>query len=490
MSVRHSLSMRSVAALMSLALAGCAAGPNYHRPPTPAPVVWKAEDPWRPGDPRDQIPKGEWWKIFGDADLDGLEAQAMGASPTLQAAVARLDQARALARLSVAGLYPTASVGFNSQRQRVSGNRPFISTPSPFTQNNFQLPFTVTYEPDFFGRVRRSIESSRAALQASVADLGNLRLLVASEVAADYFTIRALDAEIGVYARTVESLERGLQLTEQRARGGVASQLDVAQERTLLDGTRTQAILLTQQRAQFENALGTLTGQPASSFKLAAKPMPANIPTIPVGVPSDLLERRPDIAEAERQMAAANAQIGVAQSAYYPGVTLSAGGGFQSFDISKLATLTSGFWAVGAAVAEVVLSGGARRAQVDFAKAGYAGAIANYRGTVLTAFQEVEDNLVGLSVLEQAAMSQARAVDDARKALTIANNRYVGGLVSYLDVVTAQQSLLSNERLASEIEGQRLVTSVLLIKALGGGWDAASIANLQVKPTAKQAIEP
>jgi NodT family efflux transporter outer membrane factor (OMF) lipoprotein len=453
-------------------------------------VAWKAEDPWRPGDPRDQIPKGEWWKIFGDPELDGLEAQAMGASPTLQAAVARLDQARALARLSVAGLYPTASVGFNSQRQRVSGNRPFISTPSPFTQNNFQLPFTVTYEPDLFGRVRRSIESSRATLQASAADLENLRLLVASEVAADYFTIRALDAEIGVYARTVESLERGLQLTEQRAQGGIASQLDVAQERTLLDGTRTQAILLKQQRAQFENALGTLTGQPASSFKLAAKPMPAKIPTIPVGVPSDLLERRPDIAEAERQMAAANAQIGVAQSAYYPGVTLSAGGGFQSFDISKLATLTSGFWAVGAAVAEVVLSGGARRAQVDFAKAGYAGAIANYRGTVLTAFQEVEDNLVGLSVLEEAAKSQANAVEDARKALAIANNRYVGGLVSYLDVVTAQQSLLSNERLASEIEGQRLVTSVLLIKALGGGWDAASIANLQVKPKLRQTIEP
>lgn len=490
MSPRHSFPTRVAAALMASLVAGCAAGPNYHRPPTPAPVAWKAEDPWRPGDPRDQIPKGEWWKIFGDPELDGLEAQAMGASPTLQAAVARLDQARALARLSVAGLYPTASVGFNSQRQRVSGNRPFISTPSPFTQNNFQLPFTVTYEPDLFGRVRRSIESSRATLQASAADLENLRLLVASEVAADYFTIRALDAEIGVYARTVESLERGLQLTEQRAQGGIASQLDVAQERTLLDGTRTQAILLKQQRAQFENALGTLTGQPASSFKLAAKPMPAKIPTIPVGVPSDLLERRPDIAEAERQMAAANAQIGVAQSAYYPGVTLSAGGGFQSFDISKLATLTSGFWAVGAAVAEVVLSGGARRAQVDFAKAGYAGAIANYRGTVLTAFQEVEDNLVGLSVLEEAAKSQANAVEDARKALAIANNRYVGGLVSYLDVVTAQQSLLSNERLASEIEGQRLVTSVLLIKALGGGWDAASIANLQVKPKLRQTIEP
>jgi multidrug efflux system outer membrane protein len=490
MTSRHSIPMRMAAAFLAMMIAGCAAGPNYHRPPVAAPSAWKAEGPWRPSEPRDQISKGEWWKIFGDADLDSLEAQALVASPTLQAGVARLDQARALARLSVAGLYPTASAGFNSQRQRVSGNRPFISTPSAFTQNNFQLPFTVTYEPDLFGRVRRNIESSRATLQASAADLENLRLLVTSEVAGDYFTVRALDTQIGVYDRTMESLGRGLQLTERRAQGGVSSQLDVAQERTLLDSTRTQAILLGQQRAQFENALGTLTGQPASSFKLAAKPLPAGVPVIPLGIPSDLLERRPDIAEAERQMASANAQIGVAQSAYYPGVTISAGGGFQSFDISKLATLTSGFWAVGAAIAEAVLTGSARKAQVEFAKAGYAGAIANYRGTVLTAFQEVEDNLAGLTVLDQAAKSQALAVEDAQKALTIANNRYVGGLVNYLDVVTAQQALLTNERLASEIEGQRLVTSVLLIKALGGGWDAASIAGLQVKPTVKQAIEP
>ncbi len=490
MNTQHSFSTRIAAALLAAVMAGCTVGPNYHRPPASAPVEWKAESPWRPGDPRDQIPKGEWWKIFGDADLDALEAQALKASPTLQAGVARLDQARALARLSVAGLFPTANGGFNSQRQRESGNRPFATSPNPLTESNFQLPFSVTYEPDLFGRVRRSIESSRANLQASAADLENLRLLVTTEVAADYFTVLSLDAEIGVFNRTLESLERGLQLTEWRAQGGVSSQLDVSQERTLLDSTRTQAILLGQQRAQFEDALGTLTGQPASSFKLAAKPLPATLPAIPLGVPSDLLERRPDIAEAERQMAAANAQIGIAQSAYYPGVSLSAGGGFQSFDISKLATLTSGFWAVGAAVAEVVLTGGARKAQVEFAKAGYAGAIANYRGTVLTAFQEVEDNLAGLSVLDQAAKSQARAVEDARKALDIANNRYVGGLTSYLDVVTAQQTLLANERLASELEGQRLVTSVLLIKALGGGWDAASIAGLQVKPTVKQAIEP
>lgn len=476
----------------ALGMAGCTVGPNYHRPDTAAPTTWKAEGPWRPGDPRDQIPKGAWWKIFGDSGLDALEAQAMAANQTIQVSLANLAQARASAVLSTAGLFPQASVGASVTPSRESGNRPFtgLANPTPITQNSFQIPFTVAYEPDLFGRVRRSIESAQAAYQASAADLENVRLLIGSEVAADYYTARQLDAEIGVLDRTVDSFTKGLQLVQDRANGGVASGLDVAQEQTLLDATRAQAILLHQQRVQFEDALGTLVGQSASTFKLSAKPMPSSLPVIPVGVPSDLLERRPDVAEAERQMASANAQIGVARSAYYPGVNLSAGGGFQSFNIGSLITATSSFWAVGAAVAETVLTGGARRAQVQFAQAGYDGAVANYRGSVLTAFQEVEDNLAGLSVLDQASKAQAEATVDARKALDIATNRYKGGLVSYLDVVTAQQTLLSNERLSSEIEGQRLVTSVLLVKALGGGWDAASIAAFQVKPTVRQALQP
>jgi outer membrane protein, multidrug efflux system len=482
------------AAILAIFFSGCMVGPNYHRPDAPAAAGWKAEDPWRPGDPRDQIPKGEWWKVFSDADLDALETQAMGANPTLQAGAARLQQAWATARLTVAGLYPQAGVGASPSRARESGNRPFISESGvgspPITQSTYQLSFNVAYETDLFGRVRRSIEASNASLQASAADLEGLRLLIGSEIAADYFTVREIDAEIGVLDRTVEDLNKGLQLVEARAKGGVASGLDVAQEKTLLDSTRTQAILLHQQRVQFEDAIGTLTGQPASSFKLAAKPMPANVPAIPIGLPSDLLERRPDIAEAERDMAGANAQIGVAKSAYYPDLSLSGGSGLQSFAISKLATLSSGYWAIGAAVAESVLTGGARKAQVQFAEAGYSGAVANYRGAVLTAFQEVEDNLAGLGILDQALNAQTQAVSDARKALEIATNRYVGGLVSYLDVVTAQQTLLSNEQLAAEIEGERLVTSVLLVKALGGGWDAASIASMKVKPNIKEAIEP
>jgi len=482
------------AAILAVFFSGCTVGPNYHRPDAPVAPAWKAEDPWRPGEPRDQIPKGEWWKVFGDAELDGLETQAMGANPTLQAGAARLQQAWATARLTVAGLYPQAGVGASPSRARESGNRPFISesgmSSPPITQSAYQLSFNVAYETDLFGRVRRNIEASNASLQASAADLEGLRLLIASEIAADYFTVREIDAETGVLDRTVEDLDKGLQLVEARAKGGVASGLDVAQERTLLDSTRTQAILLHQQRVQFEDAIGALTGQPASNFKLAEKPMLANVPAIPVGLPSDLLERRPDIAEAERGMAGANALIGVAKSAYYPDLSLSGASGLQSFAISKLATLSSGYWAIGAAVAESVLTGGARKAQVQFAEAGYSGAIANYRGAVLTAFQEVEDNLAGLGILDQALSAQRQAVNDARKALEIATNRYVGGLVSYLDVVTAQQTLLSNEQLAAEIEGQRLVTSVLLVKALGGGWDAASIASMKVKPNIKQAIEP
>jgi NodT family efflux transporter outer membrane factor (OMF) lipoprotein len=480
--------------ILAIFISGCVVGPNYHRPDAPSAPAWKAEDPWRPGDPRDQIPKGEWWKVFSDADLDALESQAMGANPTLQAGAARLQQAWATARLTVAGLYPQAGAGASPSRARESGNRPFITESgvgsAPITQSNYQLSFNVAYETDLFGRVRRSIEASNASLQASAADLEGLRLLIASEIAADFFTVREIDAEIGVLDRTVEDLNKGLQLVEARANGGVASGLDVAQEKTLLDSTRTQAILLHQQRVQFEDAIGTLTGQPASNFKLADKPMPPNVPAIPVGLPSDLLERRPDIAEAERGMAGANALIGVAKSAYYPDLSLSGSGGLQSFAISQLATLSSGYWAIGAAVAESVLTGGARKAQVQFAEAGYSGAVANYRGACLTAFQEVEDNLAGLGILDQALNAQRQAVNDARRALEIATNRYVGGLVSYLDVVTAQQTLLSNEQLAAEIEGQRLVTSVLLVKALGGGWDAASIASMKVKPSIKQAIEP
>jgi len=481
-----------VAFAAAICLAGCSVGPNYHRPDAPTPTAWKAEGPWRPGDPRDQIPKGEWWKIFGDADLDALESQSVSANFTIQASIAKLDQARALARISTAQLFPGASIDGSAARTRVSANRPLITVPGsmPFTQNSFVVPVAASWEPDLFGRVHRAIQAAQTAYQASGADLENVRLATSSELAADYFSLRELDAEIGVLNRTVDSFEKGMQLVQQRANGGVASGLDVAQEQTLLDATRAQAILLRQQRVQFEDAIATLTGQPASNLKIGVKPMPSTLPVIPVGLPTDLLERRPDVAENERLMASANEQIGIAQAAYYPSLSLTASAGQNSTSLANLATLPSTVWSVGAILSETLLTGGARRAQVQFAQAGYKVTVANYRGSVLTALQEVEDNLAGLAVLDDASKAQAAAVTDARKALEIATNRYVGGLVSYLDVVTAQQTLLSNERLAAQLEGQRLTTSVLLVKALGGGWDSASLAALHVDYPAKQALQP
>lgn len=467
-------------------------GPNYHRPDAPTATAWKTEAPWREAAPGDQISKGEWWAAFGDSQLDSLEKQALDANQTLKGAMARLDQARAQARISISALFPQASAGPSIQRQREAGNRPFVTTPGAgsISSNIFTIPFSVTWEPDIFGRIRRNIEASQASYQAAGADLANLRLSVTAELAADYFNARQLDAQIGVLNRTVESFEKGLQLVQSRERGGVASGLDVAQEQALLDTTRTQAILLKQQRAQFENAIATLTGQPAPNFKLPSVEMATKAPEVPLGVPSDLLERRPDVAEAERQMAAANAQIGVAQAAYYPSFPLTLSGGLESGAISSLASSSSTFWAAGVSAIEDIFTGGARRAQVQFNEAGYQNSVANYRQTVLTAMQEVEDALAGLAVIDEAVKTQAAAVSDSRKALEIATNRYTGGLVSYLDVVSAQQTLLSNENLAAQLDGQRLVTSVLLIKALGGGWDASSIAALKVKVSNKQALSP
>lgn len=467
-------------------------GPNYHRPDAPTATAWKTEAPWREAAPGDQVSKGEWWTAFGDSQLDALEKQALDANQTLKGAMARLEQARAQARISISALFPQASVGPSIQRQREPGNRPFLTTPGAgsITSNIFTIPFSVTWEPDFFGRIRRNIESSQASYQAAGADLANLRLSVTAELAGDYFNARQLDTQIGVLNRTVESFEKGLQLVQSRERGGVASGLDVAQEQALLDTTRTQAILLKQQRAQFEDAIATLTGQPAPNFKLAVEEIATKAPAVPLGVPSDLLERRPDIAEAERQMASANAQIGVAQAAYYPSFPLTLSGGLESVSVSTLASSSSTFWAAGVSAIEDIFTGGARRAQVQFNEAGYQNTVANYRQTVLTAMQEVEDALAGLAVIDEAVKTQAAAVTDSRKALDIATNRYTGGLVSYLDVVSAQQTLLSNEDLAAQLDGQRLVTSVLLIKALGGGWDAQSIAALKVKVSNKQALSP
>src|SRR5579859_1691092 len=479
--------------LTASALAGCSVGPNYKRPTAPTVANWELADPWREGSPKDAISKGEWWSVFQDDDLNALETQALSANQTLKISLARLEQARATAAIQVATIFPTVSTSPSAQRQRLSGNRPTNGVPvtlQPVTQNTFVLPFTVSYEVDIFGKRRRSIESAEAAYQANAADLQNVRLLVTSQLAGDYFNLREQDAELGILHRTVEALQKGLDLVNSRHQGGVASGLDVAQEETLLDTTRTQAVLLEQQRKQFEDAIAVLVGQPAPGFHIPAKVLTAEPPTLDTGLPSDLLERRPDIAGAERQMAAANAQIGVAKAAYYPSLDLFGQGGWQAADIAKLANVSSIFWALGANVGEDIFTGGARRAQVQFARAGYDANVATYRQAVLGAFQEVQDEITALVVLIQAQQSQQQAVDAARRTLDISASRYTGGLVNYLDVVTAQQNLLSDEQQLAIIQGQRLVSSVLLVKALGGGWDASSLTAIQVKPHRKDIIAP
>jgi len=477
----------------AVALGGCTVGPNYKRPTAAVPAKWDVAEPWRESAPKDGVSKGEWWSVFHDGELNALEKNALAENQTIKISIAHLVQARATAAIQIATLFPTLNTAPSVERQRLSGNRPPNSTlpvTSAVTQNSYTLPFTVSYEVDLFGSRRRNIEAAEAAYQANAADLENVRLLITSQLAGDYFNLRQLDSELGILHRTVESLQRGLELVNSRHQGGVASGLDVAQEETLLHATQTQATLLQQQRKQFEDAIAVLVGRPAPDFHAPVKELNAEPPAIDAGLPSDLLERRPDVAEAERQMAVTNAQIGVARAAYYPSLNLFGQTGWQSADVAKLVSVQSIFWALGANVAEDIFTGGARRAQVQFARAGYDANVASYRQTVLGAFQEVQDDLTGLSVLTEAQQSQQQAVDAARRALDISTDRYSGGLVNYLDVVTAQQNLLADQQQLAVIHGQRLVTSVLLVKALGGGWDASSLAAVQVKPKRKDIIAP
>jgi multidrug efflux system outer membrane protein len=491
--VKHSFLRLGSAVFLILFLAGCKVGPNYHRPDVATAPAWKEQPPWRAADPKDSLAKGDWWATFSDNELVQYETQALKANQTIEVARYQLEQARASARITQSSLFPQLSSGASAQRIRTSAGVPTVTgipLKGPSTANDFRIPFNLTWEPDVFGGVRRNVESANASYQASAAALENVRLVITAELAVDYFTLRELDAEIAVVDSSVDYQGKSLTLVQNRHTGGIASGLDVAQQETLLNSTRTQATLLRQQRAQFEHAVAALVGAPASSFSVPVKPLALAPPVIPIGVPSDVLERRPDVAQAERQMASQNAQIGVAKSAFYPGINLSGGAGFESSDITKIITASTGFWALGANVAETVLSAGRRRAQVDFAQSAYGASVANYRQTVLTAFQEVEDSLSGLSVLAQAAQSQQQAVDASQRALQIANDRYTGGLVTYLDVITAEQTFLDSQRLATQILGQRLVTSVGLVKALGGGFDSPSLQAVGVKTTLKQAVEP
>jgi len=490
----HAIFRRVLPSLATLFfLAGCTVGPNYKRPTAPVPAQWQVVAPFREAAPKDAVPKTSWWTVFHDDELNSLENDLLAANQSLKVAIAHLDQARASAAVQNAALFPTVGVDPAAGRQRYSGTRSTgsnIPLTGPVTQNSYALPFTVSYEVDLVGKRRRTIEAAQASYQASAADLENVRLILTAELAADYFSLRQTDTQLALYTRSVESLQKGLDLVNSRHKGGVASGLDVAQEETLLNTTRTQATLLQQQRKQFEDAIAVLVGKPAPDFHLAARELSAEPPDIDTSLPSDLLERRPDIAEAERQMAVANAQIGIAKAAYYPSLVLFGQGGWNSANISQLLNAESGVWAIGALASQAIFTGGARRAQVQFSQAGYDATVAGYRDTVLNSFREVQDNISGLQILDSARQSQAAAVASAGRQLDIATSRYTGGLVGYLDVVNAQQNLLSNQQEAAVIHGQRLVTSVLLVKSLGGGWDAASLAAVQVKPQLRDVVAP
>lgn len=489
--------------LISLVLgAGCTVGPRYVRPsaPSPAPDAWKTQPPWQQAAPKDAIPKGAWWQVFQDPTLDAYEQQLLQANQSFIAARDRLNQARSLARVATADFFPQVSADPSGVRERGSGNRPLNGAApvitangthpvTPYTQSVYTIPFSVSYEADLFGRVRRNVEASNASLQSSAADLGNVQLVLTAELAADYFTLRELDAEYQVVVESATDQRKALDLLNNRHAGGIASGLEVAQQATVLDSTVSQAALVQESRAQYEHAIAVLVGQSASAFSVPVAPFKTNPPPVPLGVPSDVLERRPDIATYERDMAYANAQVGLARTAFYPHITLSGSGGLESTALGSLFNAPSLFWSLGGDVLQPVLQGGRNRANLAAAQAAYDEAVANYRETVLTAFQQVEDGISNLSTLSQALSTQSAAVEDAQKALEIANNRYVGGVTNYLDVITAQTTLLSNQRLETQLLGQRLVNTVYLVKALGGGWDVAQIKDEQVHPNPGQILQ-
>jgi outer membrane protein, multidrug efflux system len=481
----------------------CTVGPRYQRPqaPTPAPDAWKTQPPWQQAAPKDAIPKGAWWQVYHDSQLDAYEQQLLAANQSLIAARDRLNQARSLARVATADYFPQLSADPSAVRERGSGNRPLNGqTPTvvngvvqpvpPYTQSVYTIPFSLSYEADLFGRVRRNLEAANASLQSTAADLGNVQLVLTAELAADYFSLRELDAEYRVVEESVGYQQKGLDLLNDRHSGGIASGLEVAQQQAVLESTISQAALVEQSRAQYEHAIAVLVGQPAPSFTVPPLPLRATPPPVPLGVPSDVLERRPDIASNEREMAYENAQVGIARTAFYPHITLSGGGGWQSTEFSNLLNAPSLFWSLGADALEPIFQGGRNRANLAAARAAYDQSVANYRQTVLTAFQEVEDGISNLSTLSQALSTQTAAVDAARRALDIANSRYIGGVTSYLDVITAQTTLLGSERLETQLLGQQMVSSVYLVKALGGSWDPGQVSSEQVHPQAGQALHP
>ncbi len=460
-------------------LSACMLGPEYVKPAVDTPENYKEASPesgpWKVATPRDRSSRGYWWAVFDDPVLNGLERQVAGSNQSLAAAQAQYRQARALAQAAHSGLLPVVTAGASVSRFRNSTNA-FGNPPSNIgPANDFALPLDVSWEADIWGRVRRSVESSQASAQAVAAEVEAVRLSIEAEIAIDYFLLRGIDRERDLLARTIVAYSQAYELTVNRHEGGVASDADVAQAETQLRTAQAQAVDLRVQRVQLEHAIALLIGKAPAEFSLPmvdSNPLP---PDAPVGVPSQLLERRPDIGSAERQMAAANAQIGVAKAAFYPTLTLGATAGFESSKASNWLSWPSRFWSFGPDAVITLFDDKRRRALSDQAQAAYDGTVATYRQTVLAAFQDVEDNLAELGILAEEAQIEAGAVKAAQRSLALATNRYSAGAANYLDVVVAQTFALTNERTAVDISRRRMTASVRLIKALGGDWNVVDL---------------
>jgi NodT family efflux transporter outer membrane factor (OMF) lipoprotein len=485
--MKHQLVFASVCSF-SLFLSGCMVGPKYVKPTVataPAfkeqpPESFKEVDGWKPAQPDDQTFRGNWWEIFSDPQLNALEEELTVSNQNLKVSEARFRQARSMIRFNRSQEFPTISTSPSVVNERDSSNQPYF--PAQFSNNgtgNVTLPFDLSYEVDLWGKVRRTVNASREEAQASAADLQTASLSLHAELAMDYFELRNADAQKQLLDDTVKAYTDALTLTQNRFDNGAAPKSDVAQAQTQLDGARVQDTDVTVMRAQYEHAIATLIGKPPASFSITFAPRtPLRVAAIPVGLPTSLLERRPDIAAAERRVAEANEQIGIARAAYYPSLTLDAAAGFEGNTIANLFNWSSRIWAVGPQMSQTLFDGGRRRAVSESATANYDGTVASYRQTTLTAFQEVEDNLAALRILEHEAQQQQEATASATESLQLFTNRYQGGVDNYLQVITAQTVLLANERNDIDIQRRRMDASVLLVKAVGGGWDTTQLPKL------------
>ena len=459
-------------------------GPKYSQPPVfvaPAdrgqpPAGYKEANGWKQAQPAEATLHEDWWRIFGNPELNELEAQVDLSNQSIRSAEARFRQARATVAQNRSNLYPTISTNPLVSTNIGSRNSP-TGAPTNGEYSNLVLPFDLTYELDAWGRIRSSITAAREETQATAADLATVRLSLHAEMAIDYFELRSLDAQQQLLDRTLVEYQKALDLNQNRFTGGLASGAEVAQARTQLETTRAQSIEVGVERAQFEHAIAILAGRTPESLSLPPTALESTPPVIPTGLPSELLERRPDIAAAERRVAEANEQIGIARAAFFPTLLITAAGGYQSGSLISWFNWPSRFWALGPNALETLFDAGRRRAASDAATAGYDLTVANYRESVLEAFRDVEDSLSALRILEQESAAQRDAVEAARRSLQLSMNRYTGGLVTYLEVVTAQSTTLANERVEVDLLRRRMDACVLLIKALGGGWDVSKLPS-------------